>query len=467
MGSETWVLVPFIIIRISEFRKLKGTILLPPRTQLFTSQQAIDIALQSFGATRFSEAQGILLKVLDAEPEHSFANQLLGIIAYQLGDCENALNFFHQALKQNPNYSEAHNNLALTLLEMNRLPEAEQSCRKAIDLNPDYFEAHNNLGLILGALGRSDEAEQSYANSIRINETFPEPHNNMALLLIECGRKNESINHLQRYIELVPDDLLVCNNLASILIQLDRRDEAIEVLKEMCRMNPEDLHGQSLRLAYLGAAPPPKTQSSLYLNELYKQRSVKWDIKKDYSSYNSPDLVVEMASRITGGLAGLDVLDAGCGTGFIGDLINNECRRLVGVDLSPEMLAFAEAKVIYDQLECTDLIDYMKENPNTFDAILSAATIIHFGDLSPVFSAASIVLKEHGVFTFDIFPFEGETFGVNALMFYAHNEGYITSTATDAGFEVIAIERKVQEHNKSTGELVECLVVGLRLRPIK
>ena len=91
MGSETWVLVHFIIIRILELRKLKGTILLPPRTQLFTSQQAIDIALQSFGATRFSEAQGILLKVLDAEPEHSFANQLLGIIAYQLGDWKNAM----------------------------------------------------------------------------------------------------------------------------------------------------------------------------------------------------------------------------------------------------------------------------------------------------------------------------------------------------------------------------------------
>jgi len=442
----------------------KGTIPLPPRARLFTARQAIDVALESYRGSRLTEARGILQKVVDAEPGHGFAHHLLGVIAYRMGEMENALEFFRRAIERDPNLAAAHGNLALVLLGTNRLVEAQRSCRRALELQPDSSEFHNTLGMILAALGRSDEAERCYSEAIRINEAFPEAHNNIASLLIKNDRRADAEKHLRRSIELVPDDTLILNNLASILIQMDRREEAIGVLKDMCRLDPDDVHGQSLRLAYLGAAPPPKTRSSRYLNDLYKKRSAHWDRKMDGGPYRAPDLVVDMASRIGGGLGGLDVLDAGCGTGFIGDLLGGECRRLVGVDLSPEMLAVADGKGAYDRLVCADLIDYMKEHPNTFDAVVSAATLIHFGDLRPVFSAAWKTLKQNGIFVFTAFPFEGEGVGVNALMFYAHSEDYVASTAGGAGFEVIAIDRQVQEYEKPDGRPVECLVVGLRRR---
>jgi predicted TPR repeat methyltransferase len=444
-------------------RQLKGTILLPPRTQLFTVQQAIDIALQSFQASRLDEAQGILRRALNEEPEHSFAHNLLGIIAYQMGEWKNAADSYQLALKHNPDYAEAYGNLALALIPLNRLAEAEQSCQMALKLNPNFFGVHNTLGIVLDGLGRTEEAEQSYANAIRINGDDPDAYSNMANLLVENGRKADAERYLRQFTKLVPSDTLALNNLATILIQMDRGNEAISILEELCRLDPEDIHGQSLRLAYLGAAPPPKSQSSQYLNNLYKERAANWDKKDDEKPYHAPDLVIDMAVRVSGGLAGLDVLDAGCGTGFIGDFLNNKCRSLIGVDMSPEMLVFAEGNDVYDRLECADLIDYMRDHTHSFNAILSAATFIHFGDLQPVFSAASAALKENGVFAFTVFPFDGEKFGVNAMAFYAHSEDYVTSTAIDAGFEVIAIDRKVQEYNESDGKPVDCLVIGLRL----
>lgn len=46
----------------------------------------------------------------------------------------------------------------------------------------------------------------------------------------------------------------------------------------------------------------------------------------------------------------LDILDAGCGTGLCADVLRPYAKSLVGVDLSPQMLALAAKQQIYDQL---------------------------------------------------------------------------------------------------------------------
>jgi ubiquinone/menaquinone biosynthesis C-methylase UbiE len=69
------------------------------------------------------------------------------------------------------------------------------------------------------------------------------------------------------------------------------------------------------------------------------------------------------------------ILDAGCGTGLVGDILyRKEYKNIVGVDFSKEMLNRALKKNVYESLRLCDLTQKIKFEDNSFDAIVCAGT---------------------------------------------------------------------------------------------
>ena len=69
------------------------------------------------------------------------------------------------------------------------------------------------------------------------------------------------------------------------------------------------------------------------------------------------------------------VLDAGCGTGLVGEILNkNSFQNLIGVDFSQEMLNIAKQKNVYQSLELVDLTKKLDYESNLFDAVICAGT---------------------------------------------------------------------------------------------
>lgn len=94
-------------------------------------------------------------------------------------------------------------------------------------------------------------------------------------------------------------------------------------------------------------------------NEELKRKYDVWaaDYDRDVESvrYNLPALAVGLFGRHVAADAG-EILDAGCGTGLLGEPLHLlGYRDLVGVDLSPVMLARAEARGVYRELHAMDL----------------------------------------------------------------------------------------------------------------
>lgn len=72
------------------------------------------------------------------------------------------------------------------------------------------------------------------------------------------------------------------------------------------------------------------------------------------------------------------ILDAGCGTGLVGEaLAILGYTDIVGLDISPAMLKFAERLATYDRLYEQDLGQPIPENDNSF------ASVTCFGSLGP------------------------------------------------------------------------------------
>ena len=69
------------------------------------------------------------------------------------------------------------------------------------------------------------------------------------------------------------------------------------------------------------------------------------------------------------------VLDAGCGTGLVGEILyKNNFRNIEGVDFSQEMLNIAHQKNIYQSLKLVDLTKKLDYENDSFDAIICAGT---------------------------------------------------------------------------------------------
>ena len=100
-----------------------------------------------------------------------------------------------------------------------------------------------------------------------------------------------------------------------------------------------------------------------------------FDVQLARMEYKAPGLLVEAVKAQARALAGLDVLDAGCGTGLCGPLTRPIAQRLAGIDLSEDMLVEARKLDVYDETIACELTAYMASHPTEFDLIISADKI--------------------------------------------------------------------------------------------
>lgn len=93
----------------------------------------------------------------------------------------------------------------------------------------------------------------------------------------------------------------------------------------------------------------------------------------------------EVAARTVVDVAGVDgeILDAGCGTGLVGvALADRGARTIDGVDLSPGMLARAEATGAYRRLTPADLSRALPVAADAYDVVVCVGTLTH-GHVGP------------------------------------------------------------------------------------
>ena len=442
----------------------KAVRLLPKDAEAFVNLGKIlgDLGRPEEAAKAYRSALGI-------DPEYARAHFNLGATLRILGRPEQAEPAYRSAIRCQPEYAEAYSNLGNALAALGRLEEAEEAYRCAIRIKPDFVEARSNLGNTLKDLGRPEEAEEAYRSAIRIKPDFAEAHANLGLTLKNCGRLQEAEACYRRALEINPQEANTHYNLGDLLCDLGEPDAAAAHFRSCLEIDPADALGARLLLTSLGAEPMPGRASEAHLDKLYARRARTWDQGNKYFGHH---LVAKALTALSPGSAKLDIRDAGCGTGRVGVLLRGVANRLDGIDMSSAMLEKVEAG-IYDRTHQGDLVSYMNDNPDTYDAVTCAATLIHFGDLSPAFDAAAVALKDDGLFVFTLFPNDNEQNDREVVISrirglarggcYAHSPGYVRRLAESAGFDIETMNSEIHEYHST--EPVICLVVALRRRP--
>jgi hypothetical protein len=127
-------------------------------------------------ADRLAEAERLYRHLLEQDPHHVGALNMLGALDHQRGRPEAAVALIRRAIAIEGRSVSAHFNLALALYDLDRFDEAIAACRAALRLKADFAPALYTQALALKDLGRLDEAIAGFEAASAQSPDFAEAH---------------------------------------------------------------------------------------------------------------------------------------------------------------------------------------------------------------------------------------------------------------------------------------------------
>jgi SAM-dependent methyltransferase len=108
---------------------------------------------------------------------------------------------------------------------------------------------------------------------------------------------------------------------------------------------------------------------------------------------------------LLGEVAGLRIVDAGCGPGINAELLAKRGATVHGIDVTPEMIELAEQRCrgLHADFQLADLakpLDWLASD--TFDKVLCALALDYIEELAPVFRELRRVTRPGGTFVFSM-----------------------------------------------------------------
>lgn len=401
-----------------------------------TVDQAVAMAIDFLKKGQAGQAAYVCEAVLKLEPDHAAALHYLGVAVHRRGDHEQALEPMRRSLELVPDQADWYSNLGIVLRACGRFEAAMEAFRRATVIEPRHANALNNLGVLYRLYDRFEEAEASFRAVIAIDPGHADVYTNLAILLDQTGRTLEAVEAHCRAMTLRPSTPDDYRHLAMAYATLGETAKAVETCERWLAHSPDDPRARHALAAYSGLDVPPRAPDD-YVQTVFDDFAASFEAKLARLQYRAPAFVAEAVAEAVGPpAASLDVLDLGCGTGLCGPLLAPYARRLVGVDLSSGMLEHAREKGAYHELVQAELTAYLQGRPASFDAIVSADTLVYFGGLETVAAAAAQALRPGGAFVFTVEEAgddRREAYGIEVHGRYSHGRVYVARVLQEAG----------------------------------
>jgi Flp pilus assembly protein TadD len=164
------------------------------------------LARLDYDAQNYATAISRLQKVLELNPKMMRAYDSLGLCYDYLGQFDQAIKRYNQAIELNRVQAKPsawpHLDLAITLVSVNQLPEAEKNLREAIGYDARLPQAHYQLGRVLEMRGDLRAAVQELNQAAALEPAYPEPHLLLGRIYHKLGESQQAKQEITRYQQL-------------------------------------------------------------------------------------------------------------------------------------------------------------------------------------------------------------------------------------------------------------------------
>src|SRR5438128_391042 len=141
---------------------------------------------------------------LAKNPSCWMAYNNLGVVQFDKGNIDDAIDKYEQSLRLHPDYPEARYNLGGALLQKGRIDDAIAQCQKALELGPNDPDAHVVLGNAFMARRDIDGAISQYTQALALRAEDSNAHYNLATALREKGEFEQAGREYQKAREFEP-----------------------------------------------------------------------------------------------------------------------------------------------------------------------------------------------------------------------------------------------------------------------
>ncbi|HBH18811.1 MAG TPA: hypothetical protein DDX14_07750, partial [Cyanobacteria bacterium UBA9579] len=161
--------------------------------------------MQQHRAGNHQQAQVLYGEILQDNPENDMALYYFGIMAFELGHYETAIENLKKAILINPVY-EYYKDLGNIYFDLDRKQEAIQSFDKALLINGNDVDVWFNLGLLYQQIKDMGKAVLSFENVIRLNNNDLEAYNHLGSIYYnELKDSNKAIEYFNKAVALNPE----------------------------------------------------------------------------------------------------------------------------------------------------------------------------------------------------------------------------------------------------------------------
>jgi tetratricopeptide (TPR) repeat protein len=254
-----------------------------------TIDQALFKAVEEFKSGDVAAAKKLFRKIIEIEPNHSDANNNMGIILVASGDFEEAVPFIKTALESNFSVAQYWFNYIDVLFKLGRFTEAlellavarDKGCKgqafdeleeklsstaikfemqierflKLIDQGeiakvleeaepllreaPDSLSLLNVVSLANEKSGNFNATVDTSAQILNVIPNSPEAYSNMGSALKAQGKLEEAIVAYAKALEIQPNNAAALNNMGNALKEQGKLKEAVEAYTKALAIKPD------------------------------------------------------------------------------------------------------------------------------------------------------------------------------------------------------------------------------------
>ena len=161
-------------------------------------------ATEHHRAGRWPPAIRLAKQVLAAQPSNPDALHLIGVITYQLGHIDRAIEMLCEIVRHDPAFSPAYLNLGIFYIGQSRLTEAIEALTTSAGLSPGNADIHYNLGVALQREGRLEDAKIEFEQALKCRPGFGKAYRDLADLLLVLGDFQGAIATCDALLEMDP-----------------------------------------------------------------------------------------------------------------------------------------------------------------------------------------------------------------------------------------------------------------------
>lgn len=385
----------------------------------------------------FDQALAGYQALLDHEPENPHFCYLLALLYFEQGKVEKAAHWFTYTVTLAPEAAPAHYNLGVIFFEQGAYPKAALAYEEAAKHCPDDADVFFNLALTRKKMGQFDKAFSCYQKVLDLTPDDAEDVlYNIGVICKDMHHHADSIWFFEKVVENNPDHVQALNNLG-YLYHLEREvDKAIATYQKLIALDHNATMAAHMLAALTGKTPAKAPDT--YIRKVFDSFSEHYDESLvEKLGYTTPTQLREM---LTGKESRrfATTLDMGCGTGLSGEAFQDLTEKMIGIDLSPKMLAVAGKKGLYNSLHETDICSFLRDSKESFDLFLAADVFIYLGELSDIFTLVKKRAAPGSIFLFST-ELAPQGFCLKTMGRFGHAESYIRQLAQESGFSVLQV----------------------------